>query len=86
MTTAQKMNMFQLPEPVSGQPRHIKDIVDKDAFHKLNPQQLSKYKQQLSKEWKNYVKSTNMDFLSQNKLYLKTVQDYLSREFKPNPR
>lgn len=53
-----------------------------DQINNLNAQQLSKYKQQLTKDWKNYVNTTGREFLSQNKLYLKTIQDYLTREYK----
>ena len=67
---------------MSGQPKHLKDVVENSAFKSLSPQKLSKYKHQLNTDWKHFVNKTNIDFLSQNKLYLKTIQDYLTREFK----
>ena len=76
------MNLMNYQEPESAQPRHLMDVIDKDAVKGLSPQQLSKYRHHLNKEWKSYVAQTNIDFLSQNKLYLKSMQDYLTREYK----
>ena len=43
-------------------------------------QQKSDYRTSVNREWQAFIQNTNRDFFDSNKLYLKSMQDYMTRE------
>ena len=91
--TADQKNLYTIREKfakqnsVDGQrsaraPYKITDVKDPAVLkdQSLSIQQKAEYRSSVNREWQAFIQSTNRDFFDSNKLYLKSMQDYMTRE------
>ena len=45
-------------------------------------QEKTAYNYSVNQNWQSYIRNTNSNFFDNNKLYLKAMQDYMTREAK----
>lgn len=61
------------------------DMLDRREMNKekFSDEQIANYRCKVTDEWQSYVNTLNKDFFDNNKLYIKSMQDYKVKNYKP---
>jgi hypothetical protein len=64
-----------------GVPFNLRDVIDKDLLkdQNLKFQQRTAYKSRIKNEWLEFMADTSINFFDTNKLYVKSLMDYQTR-------